>query len=86
MGVITNGQPDMQRATLRALGLEMYFPVVVVSAEVGAGKPRTEIFSEAIRRAGVAAGESAHVGDSLLLDVAGAKPAGLQSVLIDRTW
>jgi putative hydrolase of the HAD superfamily len=84
LGLVTNGQADMQRGTLEALGLESYFPVVVISGELGAGKPSVEIFAEAARRAGIASHEAAHVGDSLVTDVAGAKEAGMIAIWVNR--
>jgi HAD superfamily hydrolase (TIGR01509 family) len=85
LGVITNGQTDMQRATLAALGLQHYFKVIVVSGEIGAGKPSVEIFAEAARQAGVGLDEAAHVGDSLANDVGGAKAAGMLAVWLNRS-
>ena len=84
LGLVTNGLADMQRGTLAALGLESYFPVVLISGEFGAGKPSVEIFAEAARRAGAASHEVAHVGDSLTADVAGAKEAGMIAIWLNR--
>ncbi len=84
LGLISNGQADMQRRKLAALGVESYFPVVLISAELGAGKPSVEIFAEAARRAGVALHEAAHVGDSLVTDIAGAKEAGMIAIWLNR--
>lgn len=84
LGLVTNGQADMQRGTLGALGLGSYFPVVVISGELGAGKPSVEIFAEAARRAGIAVHEAAHVGDSLVTDVTGAKEAGMTAIWLNR--
>jgi putative hydrolase of the HAD superfamily len=57
---------------------------VVISAEVGVRKPDPRIFEEALRRAGVAAGEAVHVGDLPEEDIEGARRAGLGAFLIDR--
>ncbi len=57
---------------------------VVTSAEVGARKPDPRVFVEALRRAGVAAGDALHVGDSPLEDVAGARAAGVTPILLAR--
>lgn len=84
LGVVTNGQVDMQRGTLNALGIGSYFKVVAISGEVGAGKPSVEIFAEAARRAGVASREVAHIGDSLESDVAGARAAGMVAIWLNR--
>jgi putative hydrolase of the HAD superfamily len=62
---------------LSRVGLAPVLDDVVTSAEVGARKPAVEIFS----RAGPA---RLHVGDSLDEDVAGARAAGIEPVLIRR--
>jgi putative hydrolase of the HAD superfamily len=57
---------------------------VVTSAEAGARKPDPAIFAEALRLAGVPASKAVHVGDSLEDDVAGARAAGIEPVLLRR--
>ena len=84
LGLITNGQGDMQRAKLATLGLEPFFEWVLVSGELGVGKPAPGIFAEAAKRAGFALQECAHIGDSLATDVAGAKAAGVLAVWLNR--
>jgi len=69
---------------LSELGLTPFFDDVVVSALVGASKPSRGIFDMALRRAGVAADEALHVGDSLHDDYDGARAAGLSALLLDR--
>lgn len=67
-------------------GLELTSMVdgVVISAEHGAGKPDPSIFRHALEVAGVPARKAIHVGDSLEEDVAGARAAGIQPVLLKR--
>ena len=50
----------------------------------GARKPAPEIFRRALALAGAAAGEALHVGDSVEEDVAGARSAGIEPVLLRR--
>jgi putative hydrolase of the HAD superfamily len=57
---------------------------VVTSAEFGARKPDPAIFAGALELAGVSAAKALHVGDSLDDDVAGARAAGIEPVLIRR--
>ena len=57
---------------------------VVTSAAVGARKPDPRVFVEALRRAGVAAADALHVGDSPVEDVEGARAAGVAAVLLAR--
>jgi HAD superfamily hydrolase (TIGR01509 family) len=54
------------------------------SAVAGAAKPAPDVFRAALRLAGVAAEDAAHVGDSLDGDVAGARAAGLRAILLRR--
>lgn len=69
---------------LRGLRLEPLLDGIVTSAGAGARKPAPAIFERALALAGVAAGDAIHVGDSLDEDVAGARAAGIEPVLIRR--
>jgi putative hydrolase of the HAD superfamily len=69
----------LERTRLRAL-----VDVVVISAELGAAKPDPAIFRAALERLGVTAREAIHVGDSVEHDVAGARAAGLEAILVAR--
>lgn len=71
-------------AVLRNLGLDPLLDAIVTSAVVGARKPSPAIFDRALRLAGVPASEAVHVGDSLDEDVAGARAAGIEPILIHR--
>jgi putative hydrolase of the HAD superfamily len=85
LGLITNGAPDVQRAKLDGSGLERYFESVLVSGEVGFGKPDARIFELALEQLAVAAGEAVMVGDSVRRDVEGALAAGIGAVWITRS-
>ncbi len=69
---------------LDRVGLGPWLDGVLTSAEAGARKPAPAIFEQALARAGVTAGEAIHVGDSLEEDVAGARAAGIDVVLLRR--
>jgi putative hydrolase of the HAD superfamily len=69
---------------LRTLELEPLLDGVVTSAGAGARKPAPAIFEQALAVAGVPAGDAIHVGDTLDEDVAGARAAGIEPVLIRR--
>jgi putative hydrolase of the HAD superfamily len=69
---------------LRELGLSPMLDGAITSAEVGARKPSPVIFEEALRLAGVSAGDAIHVGDNLKEDVRGARAAGVESLLLSR--
>ncbi len=84
MAVVTNGPADVQHTKLAASGLARFFPVVVASSEIGSGKPEPAIFSAALGRLGIAAGDALSVGDNLEKDCAGARAAGLRCIWINR--
>ncbi len=69
---------------LRRLGVESLVDGIVTSAEVGARKPSPEVFRRALELAGIAATDVVHVGDSLEEDVAGARAAGIEPILLAR--
>jgi putative hydrolase of the HAD superfamily len=83
VGVVSNWVWQLPEL-LHALDLIHHFDFVAASARVGYDKPHPGIFSYALEQAGVAPGEALHVGDRLDADVAGARAAGLDAVLLDR--
>ena len=89
LGIVTNGPAEVQRAKLDLLGIKSLVDFAVVSEEFGVAKPDPSIFHEALRRAGVDAGEAVFVGDSVEFDMVGARDAGIPSVWVNRngaTW
>jgi 2-haloacid dehalogenase len=82
MAMVTNGLSDVQRARIDRLDLDMYFDAIVISSEVGATKPRPEIFDVAFEQLGVPAKDTAvMIGDSLTSDIRGGSDYG-----IDTCW
>ena len=69
---------------LDRVGLLIRVDAVVTSAVVGAAKPDARIFEAALAVAGCDAAEAVHVGDSPENDVAGARRAGIRSLLLAR--
>jgi FMN phosphatase YigB (HAD superfamily) len=69
---------------LRHHGLIRYFDFAVISAAVRRAKPDPELFQTALRRADAIPDYAVHIGDSYVLDVLGARAAGITPVLIDR--
>ena len=82
--VVSNWDVSL-RGVLDDTGLAPLLDGVVISAEVGASKPDRAIFEEALAVAGVAAGEALHVGDTVDVDLDGARAAGLHAVHLDRS-
>jgi putative hydrolase of the HAD superfamily len=69
---------------LERLGLAPLLDGIVTSAGAGARKPAPEIFLRALALAGASPPDAVHVGDSLEEDVAGARVAGIEPILIRR--
>lgn len=84
LALVTNGAPDVQRAKLAGTDLARRFEVIVISGELGVGKPRPEPVLAALTALGVAAGDAVMVGDSLARDIVAARAAGVYAVWLDR--
>jgi len=70
------------RQLLEREGLLAPFEHLTFSDEVGVRKPGAEIFHLTLRALGVDPAEAAHVGDDAVLDVLGARSAGLRVVQV----
>ncbi len=84
LALVTNGAPDLQREKIAASGLAGYFDAIVVSGELGIGKPDPRIFAHALDLVGARPEAAMMVGDSLTRDVAGAQRAGMRAIWINR--
>jgi len=78
VGVLSNGEGDLQRAKLAAHDLADAFDAVVISNEVGVRKPDPDIFAAAAERVG--AGEHLYVADEFETDVRPAEDAGWTAI------
>lgn len=84
IALVTNGAPDVQREKLSRTTLARHFDAIVISVELGIGKPDPRIFQAALKAIDAVAGDAVMIGDSLPRDVAGARSAGLRAIWIDR--
>lgn len=82
VAIVTNGPSDLQRAKIDRFGLADQVDWIVVSGEVGSEKPQQGIFEHVMGLARVEAQYAAHVGDSLVADIAGANSAGFLSIWV----
>jgi HAD superfamily hydrolase (TIGR01549 family) len=86
--VVTNGPPDIQRLKIVQTGLADRFSGIVISGELGRGKPDPEVFRHAIRLAGFDRAEDSSsalmIGDSWERDVMGAISAGVRPIWISH--
>lgn len=82
LALITNGLADVQHPRLEQSGLRPYFEAVIVSDEVGVGKPDPAIFEVAFARMGQPPKERVLIiGDGLTSDMQGGINFG-----IDTCW
>jgi putative hydrolase of the HAD superfamily len=84
LALLTNGATDLQREKIICSGIEKYFKEVIISGEIGFGKPDKRIFQLALSRFGVSPEQAVMVGDSLQSDISGAKATGIKAVWLNR--
>ncbi|MFC9970495.1 HAD family hydrolase [Spirillospora sp. NPDC127200] len=82
LAVLTNGDPEQQRAKLARFDLLDCFEAVLTPTELGAAKPAA--YAAACRWMGTDPAQAVNVGDMLESDVNAAALAGLTGVWLDR--
>lgn len=84
LALISNGPEDMQRAAIRAVGIESYFKSILISGDrdVAVRKPHPRIFGLACAGLESLAEEALMIGNNLSADVQGALGAGMQAVYL----
>jgi putative hydrolase of the HAD superfamily len=85
LGVVSNTMRTPGAALRRVLdraGLLAPFAAVTFSDECGIRKPDPEIFARTLRAMGVAPADAVHVGDDPVLDVEGARDAGMRVIQV----
>jgi len=90
LGVVTNrayGGPKFMEG-MRELGLLNFFDpdVVAISADLGIRKPNPDIYMYALSKLGVAAQETAMVGDTLNADIMASKKLQMYAVWKPSPW
>ena len=88
IGIITNGETEVQSQTIEALGLREWVDVVLISEAEGIRKPEEAIFELAARRLNLRTRECLFVGDNPVADVLGAHAAGMKTAWFGgrMTW
>jgi putative hydrolase of the HAD superfamily len=81
----TGQQGEIIDRHLELEGLLDFFPTRIYSSDVSYRKPDRRIFQFALNELGIRAPEAIYVGDSTKTDVAGARQAGMASVLLQRS-
>ncbi|MBE4907970.1 HAD family hydrolase [Bacillus luteolus] len=75
LGIITNGNSEIQYNKLKKAGLYPFFESIIISDAVKVAKPSAQIFDIAKERLGTKNDRCVYVGDSWELDVEGATNA-----------
>ena len=83
LGVVSNWDERL-RPLLRRLKLYDYFDAIVVSHEVGFPKPSPVVFQHAAEKLALPPAAILHVGDSLEMDVEGARAIGMAALELQR--
>ena len=80
LGIITNGMGQFQMDNIKALGIEKYFKVILVSEWEGIKKPDPNIFLRALNQLNVSPIHSVYVGDHPENDVKASQKAGMKGI------
>ena len=83
--LVTNGAPDLQREKIQGAKLGQYFDEILISGEVGIGKPDSRIFTLVLEALDVSPSQAVIVGDSLTRDIFGAQQAGIKGIWLNRS-
>ncbi len=81
--IITNGFNEVQAIKIEANDLEKYFKTITVSEEVGVRKPFPGVFQHALKKAGARPEDCIMIGDSLEVDIEGAKNVGMAQIFFN---
>jgi HAD superfamily hydrolase (TIGR01662 family) len=84
LGIISNWGWNLRDHVVR-VALDGFFELVWASAYAGCNKPHPGIFFQALVQMDLSARRTLYVGDSYRHDITGARHAGLDVVLLDRT-
>ena len=84
LALVTNGAPDLQHFKIDASGVRPYFRSIVVSGEVGVGKPHPAPMQRALQQLGCDPANAAMVGDNPTSDIAGAQNTGVHAIWLNR--
>jgi putative hydrolase of the HAD superfamily len=86
LGLVTDGDPAVQRAKAKALALERWMRHLRFTWDDGPSrqKPHPAAYRGALDALGVAGHEAAYVGDNPIKDFVGARALGLQTIRLRR--
>ena len=82
--LITNGFEKTQHSKLLHSGLQPFFSAVITSEGAGSLKPKKEIFEYALMVAKAKKEESVMIGDTLEVDILGARNYGIDQIHVNH--
>ncbi|MGM0837918.1 MAG: HAD family hydrolase [Bacillota bacterium] len=80
LGIITNGYVQFQMDNVKALGIEKYMDLILVSEWEGIKKPDPQIFQRALKKLQLLPEESIFIGDHPDNDVKAAQQVGMKGI------
>ncbi len=84
LGIISNFDSRLH-GVLDSLGLRRFFGSITLSSSAGVAKPDSQIFTTALQKHDCSPQQAWHIGDSLKEDYHGARQAGIEAFLIQRS-
>jgi putative hydrolase of the HAD superfamily len=82
LGIITNRNKPIY-GEMHNIGLDLYFDFYLTGSQLGAYKPRKEIFENLVTFNGHSKDELLYIGDNYYADVLGARNAGIETALLN---
>jgi putative hydrolase of the HAD superfamily len=83
LGLITNGEADLQRAKIVKFNLAPFFNNILIEGEFGCGKPDERVFRHTMEKLKVKPSEAWMVGDDLEYDIAPCRGLGIYSLWVN---
>lgn len=80
IGIITNGKGKLQMDNIKALGIDKYADIILISDWEGVKKPDPIIFKRALERLDVYPGDCVFIGDHPEKDVKAAQNVGMKGI------
>ncbi|MEH7237545.1 HAD family hydrolase [Bacillus sp. JJ1562] len=80
LGIITNGEGQFQFDNIKALGIEKYFDIILISEWEGIKKPDPQIFMKAVAQLNVPKNQCIFIGDHPENDVKAARNVGMKGI------
>ena len=82
--LLTNGFEKIQHSKIKNSGISSFFKEVITSEGSNSLKPHKEIFEYALKKSGAGLHESIMIGDTLDVDILGARNAGMDQVFVNH--